>query len=80
MHLGVEWPGLGRIAKRCDRLRVAPLPRERDPEVERSIRLLETAREHETKRALGLGEFLLLEVSPAVGEVVGLNRNSANAR
>jgi hypothetical protein len=42
VHLGVEWPGLSGVAKVWDRFRVPSLPRDGDPEVERSIGILRT--------------------------------------
>jgi hypothetical protein len=68
MDLGVERPGGRSLAQRRDRFRMPPLSGEGDPEVERRIRVLGAAIEHETKRALGLGELLLLQVLPSVGE------------
>jgi hypothetical protein len=68
MHLGVEWPGRCRIAKPRDRFRMPPLPHERDPEVEGRVRLVGSTVEDDTERALGVGELLLLQMLPSIGE------------
>ena len=79
MHLGVQRTGRRGVAKRRDRFCVPPLPREGHTEVERSVRILRATVEHQAKRALGLGEVLLLQVPPAVGEIISLKDNRANA-
>src|SRR5687768_16684613 len=68
MHLGVERAGLRGVAKRRDRYGMPSLPRESDPEVERGVRVLRPSLEHGTKRTLGLGELLLLQALPTLGE------------
>jgi hypothetical protein len=78
MHFGVQRTGRRGVAKRRDRFRMPSLPRESDPEVERGNRILRSPLEHQAKRALGLGEFLLLQVPPAVAEIISLKHNRAN--
>ena len=78
MHLGVERASRCGIAEGRDRFSVPSLPRESDPEVERRVGVVRSALEYRAKRALSLGELLLLQVSPAVGEIA-LTRYRANA-
>ena len=68
MHLGIQRTGRRGVAKRRDRLCVAPLPREGDAEVERRVRVLGPTVQHDAERALGVGELLLLQMLPSVGE------------
>lgn len=68
MHLGVEGPCLRGGAQRRDRLGVASLPRERHSEVQPGIGIVGARTDHESKRALGLGEVLVLKRIPSPGE------------
>jgi hypothetical protein len=68
MHFGVERACRGGISKGREGLRVAPLPREGDSQVERRIRIVWPAIEDDAKRALGPGELLLLQRFPSVRE------------
>jgi hypothetical protein len=68
MRLRIERPRGRGLAKGLDRLAVTPLPGERHSEVKRRIRVVRAPLEHDTKRPLRLGEILLLQVLPPVGE------------
>ena len=68
MHLGIERPRRGGIAQWRDGLGVPSLPRERDSEIERRIRIRRPPIEHETKRPLGIGELFPLKMLPSRGE------------
>jgi hypothetical protein len=68
VHFGVERPRRGGIPKGRDGFRVAALSPERDPQVERRIRIITAVLEHDPKRALGLGELVVLQMRPTVSE------------
>lgn len=68
MDLRVERSCRGRVAQRRDRLGMACLAGERDPEVERGVRLIGLRAEYRAKRALGLGKLLPLQMRPPTSE------------
>jgi hypothetical protein len=79
VRLRVERPCRGRLAKVRDRLRVAPLSGEGDPEVERRVRIIGAARQNVAKLPLGVSERFLLKVLPAVTEC-GVDRRHRRHR
>ena len=68
MDLRVEGSCRGRVAKGRDRLGMASLTGECDPEVERGVRLVGLRAEYRAKRALGLGKLLPLQMRPPTRE------------
>jgi hypothetical protein len=68
VHFRVERPRGRGVAQRRDRLGVAALSGEGDPEVERRVRIVGPDRQDPTKRALSLRKLLLLQVLPPVSE------------
>jgi hypothetical protein len=68
MHLRVERTRRRGVAQRRDRLAVAALFGEGDPEVERRVCLVGLRVEHRAKGALSLRELLLLQAQPPVSE------------
>ena len=68
MHLGIERSRGGGIAQRRDGVCVASLPRQRNPQIEERIAIVGPVIQHGTKRSLGLGELLLLQMLPSLRE------------
>ena len=79
MRFGVERTGRDGFAERRDRLLVLPLLRERDSEIEGSGSVVGPLGHYNAKRALRLGEALILQKMPGSRErivqmLVGVRR------